>query len=84
MVTTSCAREANAVVVIDEAASAQSLTDTLCDLLRDNQMASQKKRKKIAIRNFQKNHLTIDLLYLGIYAPGPQIWTYRPQILRGV
>ena len=28
--------------------------------------------------------LTIDLLSLGIYAPGLQVLTYRPQILRGV
>ena len=29
-------------------------------------------------------NLTVDLLSLGIYAPGPQVSTYRPQILRGV
>ena len=29
-------------------------------------------------------NLTIDLLSLGIYARGPQVLTYRPQILRGV
>ena len=34
---------------------------------------------------FSKNkfNLTIDPLSLGIYALGPQILTYRPQILRG-
>ena len=32
----------------------------------------------------KKSNLTIDLLSLGISAPGPQVLTYRPQILRGV
>ena len=36
---------------------------------------------KIKKQNF---NLTIDTLSLGIYAPGPQVLTYLPQILRGV
>ena len=37
-----------------------------------------------AIRHFQENtfNLTIDPSSLGIFAPGPQLSTYRPQILR--
>ena len=48
-------------------------------------MTSQKKNN-FAIRHFQKKkiNLTIDPLSLGIYALGPQVSTYRPQILRGV
>ena len=30
----------------------------------------------------KKCNLTIDLLSLGVYAPKPQVLTYRPQILR--
>ena len=50
------------------------------------EMAGAKKQLKsqkqinFAIRNFQKN---IDPLFLSIYAPGPQVLFYRPQILRG-
>ena len=33
-------------------------------------------------RKSKKNILTIDLLSLDIYAPRPQVLTYRPQILR--
>ena len=49
------------------------------------QLTSQKK-SNFAIRHFQKkkSNLTIDLSSLGIYAPGPQVLTYRPQILRGL
>ena len=48
------------------------------------QLTSQKKIN-FAIRHFQKTiNLTIDRLSLGIYAPSPQVLTYRPQILRGV
>ena len=39
------------------------------------------KSKKIAIRPFQKKR---GLISLGRYALGPQVLTYRPQILRGV
>ena len=50
-------------------------------------LTSQKKKINFAIRHFQKknnNNLTIDPLSLGIYAPSPQVLTYRPQILRGI
>ena len=40
------------------------------------------KKFNFAIRHFQKKiNLTIDLLSLGIYAPRPQLLTYRPQVL---
>ena len=46
------------------------------------QMTSQ---KKTPFAIFKKEiNLTIDLLSLGIYAPGPQVLSYRTQILRGV
>ena len=49
------------------------------------QLTSQ---KKFQFRHLEsqkkKSNLTIDLLSLGIYAPGPQVLTYRPQILQGV
>ena len=53
------------------------------------QLTTDKSRKKILISPPRKskknnNNLTIDLLSLGIYNPGPQVLTYRPQILRGV
>ena len=50
-------------------------------------MTSQEEKKLISPPRKSKKkkiNLTIDLLSLGIYAPGPQVLTYRPQILRGV
>ena len=48
-------------------------------------MTSQEKKINFATSKIKKNNnLTIDLLSLGIYAPGPQVLTYRHQILRGV
>ena len=47
-------------------------------------MTSQKKNSFATSKVKKKIKLTIDLLSLGIYAPGPQVLTYRPQILRGV
>ena len=43
------------------------------------------KESNFAIRHFQKkSNSIIDLISLGIYAPGPKVLTYRPQILREV
>ena len=43
------------------------------------------KNVNFAIRRVQKKvNITIDLLSLDTKAPGPQVWTYRLQILRGV
>ena len=48
-------------------------------------LTSQEKKINFATSKIKKKfNLTIDLLSLGIYAPGPQVLTYRPQILRGV
>ena len=54
-------------------------------LLLESKLTSRKKQINFAIRNFQKNkNLTIDPLSLGVYVPAPLVFTYRPQILRGV
>ena len=48
-------------------------------------LLDKSKKFNFAIRHFQKKiNSTIDPLSLGIYAPGSQVLTYRPQILRGV
>ena len=47
----------------------------------------QVKKKKINFATSKvkkKFNLTIDLLSLGVYAPGPQVLTYRSQILREI
>ena len=45
-------------------------------------------QNKIKFRNLEcknkKSNLTIDLVSLGIFAPRPQVLTYRPRILRRV
>ena len=52
---------------------------------RRNHAVDKSKKNPISQpRKSKKSNLTIDLLSLGIYAPGPQVLTYRPQILRGV
>ena len=48
------------------------------------QVTSQEKHFNFATSKIKKINLTIDLLSLGIYVPGPQVLTQRPQILRGV
>ena len=48
---------------------------------------TDKSRKKFnfATSKIKKNNnSTIDLLSLCIYAPGPQVLTFRPRVLRGV
>ena len=50
---------------------------------RNVHLTSQDKIFNFATSKIKKK-LTIDLLSLGIYAPGPQVSTYRPQILREV
>ena len=54
--------------------------------LPDSQLVTDKSRKKNSISppRKSKKKLTIELLSLGIYASGPQVLTYRPQILRVV
>ena len=47
-------------------------------------LSSSQVNKTFATSKVEKNYLTIDLLSLGVYAPGHQVLTYRPQILRGV
>ena len=44
--------------------------------VKKNQISTPRKKKQ--------SNLTIDHLSLGVYAPGPQVLTYRPQIKRGV
>ena len=44
----------------------------------------KKKKINFVIFKKKKKNLTIDPLSLGTYAQGPQVLTYRPQILRGV
>ena len=45
---------------------------------------SQVKKKSPFTIFKKKNNLAIGRLSLGVYAPGPQVLTYRPQILREV
>ena len=52
--------------------------------MRKYHMTSQKKIQFRHLESQKHSTLTIDFLSLGIYAPGPQVLTYRPQILRGV
>ena len=48
-------------------------------------LTSQEKNLISPFAIFKKKvNLTIDPLSLGIFAPDPQLSTYRPQILRGV
>ena len=46
-------------------------------------LTSQKQIQLRHSRFSKKSNLTIDLLSLGIYALGPQVLTYRPQIFAG-
>ena len=41
-------------------------------------LTGKQKKTNFAVRHFQKKYnLTIDLLSLGVYAPGPQVLTCR-------
>ena len=51
---------------------------------RMNALICQDRHLQYVNRRVKKITLTIDLLDMGIYAPGPQVSTYRPQIMRRV
>ena len=60
---------------ITYSANSDKLTFTV-DKSKNINFATSKVKKNV--------NLTIGLLSLGIYDPGPQVWANHPQILRGV
>ena len=58
------------------------IQSTIVNILEE--FTQSKKRKFRHLESHKKGNITVDLLSLGIYAPGPQVLTYRPQILRRV